>query len=56
MKKNTYLLADFSLAELGVTPPPLTENHPAQEPLSEMRGTLPPLAEKNPVSSFWQVP
>ena len=38
-----YLLfSGISLAELGVPPPPLTENHPAQKPLAERGGTLPP--------------
>ena len=32
----------FSLAELGGTPPPLTENHPAQKPLAKRGGTPPP--------------
>ena len=37
---NTYLLAEFSLVELGGTPlAPLAENHPAQKPLGEMGGT-----------------
>ena len=37
----------------GYSPPPLTENHPAQKPLAEMGGTpTPPLTEKNPLSSF----
>ena len=31
----------FSLAELGGTPPPLTENHCAQKSLAE-RGGIPP--------------
>ena len=31
----------------GYPPPPLTENHPAQNPLAEMGGTpAPPLMEK----------
>ena len=30
----------------GYPPPPLTENHPAQKPLTEMGGTPPPLTEK----------
>ena len=46
LKKNCFL-AEFSLAELGGTPPPpLTENHPAQKPLAEMGGTPPPLTDK----------
>ena len=40
LAKNSCFLADFSLAELGVTPPPLTENHCAQKSLA------PPLTEK----------
>ena len=39
-------LAEFSLAELGGTPPsPLTDNHCAQKSLAEWGGT-PPLTEK----------
>ena len=43
--ENTYFLAEFLLAELGVTPlPPLTENHPAQKNLSVKGGyPFPPL-------------
>ena len=51
--KKTCFLAEFSLAELGGTPPPpLTENHPAQKSLLVMGGTSPPLNGKNPLSSF----
>ena len=51
--QNTFLLAEFSLAELGGTPlPPLTENHPAQKPLAERGVHHPPLNRKNPLSSF----
>ena len=49
-QKNTVfgpknLLAEFSLAELGVPPPPLTDNHCAQKSLAE-RGVPPPLTNK----------
>ena len=40
--KKPAFLTEFSL----------TENHPAQKPLAEMRGTHPPLMKKNPLSSF----
>ena len=41
--QKTGFLAEFSLAELGFTPPsPLTENHPAKKTLAEMGGTPPP--------------
>ena len=36
----------FSLAELGGTPPPLTENHSAQKNLPELGVPPPLLAEK----------
>ena len=52
---KTCFLAEFSLAELGGTPPPLTENHCAQKSLAE-RGGTPPLNGQNPLSSFWKVP
>ena len=50
---NTCLVAEFSLAEIGGTPPPplLTENHPTQKPLAEM-GDTPPLSGKDLLSSF----
>ena len=44
-KKNCFL-AEFSLAELGGTPPPLTDNHCAQKSLAERGGTPPPLTDK----------
>ena len=40
--KKTCFLAEFSLAELGGTPPPLTDNHCAQKSLAERGGTPPP--------------
>ena len=41
-----YLLfSRIFLSGIGGTPPPLTENHPAQKPLAEMGGT-PPLNGK----------
>ena len=43
---------NFSLAELGVPPSPLTENHPAQKPLAERGGTPPPLNGQNPLKRF----
>ena len=36
------MLAEFSLAELGGTPPPLMDNHCAQKSLAERGGTPPP--------------
>ena len=54
-----YLLfSGISLAEYGGSALlPLTENHPAQNPLAEM-GVPPPtsLTEKNPLNSFWRPP
>ena len=45
-KKNCFL-AEFSLAELGDTPPlPLTDNHPAQKPLADRGVPPPPLTVK----------
>ena len=48
-----YLLfcATFLSGIGGYAPPPLKENHPAQNPLAERRGTPTP-----PLSSFWKVP
>ena len=48
---KTCFLAEFSLAELGGTPPPLMENNPAQKPLAE-RGVPPPLNGQNPLKRF----
>ena len=46
--KMAVFLRIFSLTELGGTPPPLTENHPAQKPLAERGGTPPLLNGKFP--------
>ena len=45
-----YLLFSgiFLIGIVGLPPPPLTENHPAQKPLAEMGGTPPrPLTKKS---------
>ena len=45
--KKPAFLAEFSLADLGGTPPPpLTDNHCAQKSLAERGGSPPPLTEK----------
>ena len=43
---KNLLLAEFFLADLGGTPPPLTDNHCAQKSLAERGGTPPPLTDK----------
>ena len=45
--KNLLFSRIFLSGIGGYPPPPLTENHPAQNPLAEMGGTpAPPLMEK----------
>ena len=42
----------FSLAELGGTPPPLTENHFSKKPSAEMGGTTPFPPNRKPAKLF----
>ena len=50
--KENCFLAEFSLVELGGTAPLLlTDNHPAQKPLTD-RGGTPPLNGQNPLKRF----
>ena len=44
--KNLLFSGIFLSGIWGYPPPPLTENHPAQKPLTEMGGTSPPLTDK----------
>ena len=49
-KGQNLLFSGIFLSGIGgYSPPPLTENHPAQKPLAEMGGTL---NGQNPLSSF----
>ena len=46
---KTCFLGEFSLAELGGTPTPLTDNNCAQQKLGGKGGYPPPLNGQNPL-------
>ena len=43
---NYLLFSGIFRSGMGATPPPFTENHPAQKPLADRGGTPPPFSRK----------